>query len=89
MNEPRLHEQIETLYAEIRKAQSIDPEDRELLNRLEEEIRGFLEKSKQGGEAQPAAWRELQRTLSQFESSHPALTSLVSQILEDLSNIGL
>jgi hypothetical protein len=90
MKEPKLHQSIETLYAEIQKVKSIDAQDKELLSRLENEIREFLEKSKQGaGEMQPNAFRRLQSELSRFESSHPALTVLVSQILDDLSSIGL
>lgn len=89
MNEPKLRKMIETLDAEIRKTRSIAPEDRERLDRLQAVISEYLDRSRPDGDAQPAAMRNLQSALSQFESSHPALTALVAQILDDLSNIGI
>jgi hypothetical protein len=89
MNEPKLRKLIENLDAEIRRTRSIAPQDRERLDRLQGVIGEYLDRSRTGGEAQPAAARNLQTALSQFESSHPALTALVAQILDDLSNIGL
>jgi len=90
MDNQDLTKLIETLYAEIQKAQTINQNDRERLARLETEIRGFLEKAgESGGTVHPTAFKRLQEELNQFESSHPILTSLVAQILDALSGIGI
>jgi hypothetical protein len=90
MDEKKLRQLMEKLQEEIKNSQSADRKDQERLAHLDSEIHEFLNRPEgSGGEIHPSIVRRLQENLNHFESSHPMLTALISQVLDALSGTGI
>ena len=90
MDDQELRELIEKLHTEIQNAQNVDEKGQELLLHLESDIRELLNRTiKIGAPVRPSTIRRLEEGLDQFEVTHPALTLLLSKLLESLSNVGI
>ncbi len=90
MDDQELRKLIERLHTEIGNTQNVDERGQELLRHLQSDIRELLERTGgQGIQVQPAALQRLQDGLQHFETTHPALTTLLARLLETLSNAGI
>ena len=90
MDDQELRKLIAELHAEIQNTHVVDEKSQELLRDLEADIRGLIERA--GGQitpVHPSTIQRLETGLDQFELSHPALTALISRVLETLSNAGI
>jgi hypothetical protein len=90
MEDQELRKLIEQLHAEIQNTHSVDKKGQELLTHLEADIQELLDRAE--GNVRPVHPSTIQRMedgLSHFEATHPALTTLLSRLLESLSNIGI
>jgi hypothetical protein len=90
MNDQDLRKLIERLRIEIQNTKTVDPKDQEMLVQLDADIHEFILRA--GGEKvqlHPTAIRRLEDGLSHFESTHPTITRLISQLLEGLSSSGI
>ena len=90
MEDQELRKLIEELHAEIQNTHSVDKKGQELLLHLEADIQELL--SRADGAVTPLHPTTIQRMedgLSHFEVTHPALTSLLSRLMESLSNVGI
>lgn len=88
MTENRITQLLEQLHQELDNVEVVDEKGRELLRALDEDIRGLLERTEHAAPDAPLLKR-LQTTMAHFESSHPALTSALSQMLNALNNAGI
>jgi predicted outer membrane protein len=90
MDDRELRKLIEQLQIEIQNTRTVNEKDQEMLVQLESEIREFLART---GENEvhfhPTTIKRLEDGLSHFETTHPTLTSLISQLLDALSNAGI
>jgi hypothetical protein len=83
-------ELLQQLHDEINNTQTVDEKGRELLQDLDGDIRALLERSEEHpSQVQLSIVQNLESTLSHFEITHPELTSLVSKLLDTLSNAGI
>ncbi len=89
MDAPELRKLIERLQTEIRATQSADEKEQAMLVQLDAEIHEFLGRSGKRETIPPTTVKRLEEALHQFEATHPTLTNLISQLLEDLSSAGL
>ncbi len=90
MDDLELRKLIEQLHAEIKNTHTVDEKDQELLSHLELDIRELLGRTEGNvGPVHPSTIRRLEEGLDHFEVSHPALTLLLSRLLEGLSNVGI
>jgi hypothetical protein len=90
MDDKELDKLLHQLHDEIEKTHSIDGEGSELLLDLEGDIRKLLERSKVNPLLlHPSVVQRLERALSQFEVTHPDLTTLISNLLDSFSSAGL
>ncbi len=90
MEDQELRKLIEQLHAEIQNTHSVDKKGQELLANLETDIQELLDRTE--GNVTPVHPSTIQRMedgLSHFEATHPALTTLLSRLLESLSNVGI
>lgn len=90
MEDQELRKLIEQLHAEIQNTHSVDKKGQELLTHLEADIQELLARA--DGDATPVHPTTLHRMedgLNHFEATHPALTNLLSKLLESLSNVGI
>jgi len=88
MSERSLHTLLEQLQGELKQSGNVDAQGREMLRGLEREIHQFLERS-EGETVRPAFLRGLEDSIQHFEVSHPALTRVLSEMLNTLNNAGI
>jgi hypothetical protein len=90
MDDKELRKMIEKLQTEIRLAKTINEKDKEILIQLDSKIHELLSRTEANKvDISPSTIKRLEEVLHHFEATHPALTNLISQLLDDLSNIGI
>jgi hypothetical protein len=87
MSSEHLREMLQELRAELRRADAVDAESRELLRAIDADIHGALERA---GETRHESLAErLRETARRFEDTHPALTEAVGRVLDQLAKMGI
>ena len=90
MDDNKLRNLLQEVHDEINNTQSVDEKGSELLSDLEGDIRGLLERSGETPvDVHPSVIEDLEHTLFHFEVSHPGLTTLITKLLDSLSNAGI
>ena len=90
MDDHELRKLIEQLHTEIQNTHTVDEKGQELLTHLEADIRELLDRAGENGvQVHPFTLQRLEEGLDHFEATHPALTTLLSNLLESLSNAGV
>ncbi len=90
MDNKDLRKLLQQLHDEVENTQTVDEQDSELLRDLDGHIRTLLDRSEENPvQVQPAFVGRLEETFYRFEVSHPRLTTLVSKVLDSLSNAGI
>jgi len=87
MEEKDLNSLLRQLRAELTNARTMDEQGRELLRDLDKDIRAFLEKS--DDDSDDSLLERVQDSIDYFETTHPRLTTALSQILNALNNAGI
>jgi hypothetical protein len=81
---------LEQVHDEINNTNAVDEKDIEMLRDLDKDIRMLIERS--GEHAEPVHSEIIERmqdSLTHFEVDHPELTSLISKLIDSLSNAGV
>jgi hypothetical protein len=87
MEEKDLNSLLKQLRAELTNVKAMDEQGRELLRDLDKDIRAFLERS--DDDTDDSLLERLQDSVDYFETTHPRLTTALSQILNALNNAGI
>jgi predicted nucleic acid-binding Zn-ribbon protein len=89
MDNEQLRTQLEDLHAELQKAEALDPQQRELLQALANDINQLLSRN----ENEPYHYRSLGERLSEdvarLEASHPQITLLMRRAIDSLAYLGV
>jgi hypothetical protein len=90
MADQELRKLLEQLHSEIENSKTIDENSRELLRDLGADIGELLERS-EGSHVQirPPMVQSLEEAIVNLEVTHPALTTMISKILDTLSSAGI
>jgi hypothetical protein len=90
MDNKKSRELLQQLHDEIKNTQTVDEEGSELLRDLDGDIHALLDRSEeQLVQVHPSVIQRLESALSHFEVTHPELTTLISKVVESLSNAGV
>ena len=90
MNDQDLCQLLEKLHSEIEATQSVDNRERELLHDLDADIRELLERCEaENVHTQPLTIQRLEDAIDYMTVNHPALTALLSNMLNTLNNAGV
>jgi hypothetical protein len=89
MNDQNLRELLEKLQTEMERTEVTDEAGRERLRHLEADIRALRERSDERIETDEPMLERLQDSIDHFETSHPQLTLMLSQMMTILSNAGI
>ena len=90
MDNKKSRELLQQLHDEINNTQTVDEKGSELLRDLDGDIRELLERSEEQQEqVHPSVIQRLESALSHFEVTHPELTTLISKVVDSLSNAGV
>jgi hypothetical protein len=90
MSDKEMRTLLHHLDEEVKNTHTLDQKGIELLQDLDKDIQGLLERSEQGSiELHPSLVKRLESALEHFEVTHPNLTTLISELLDSLSNAGI
>ena len=89
MTDQNLRELLEKLHQELEQIEVTDEAGRERLRHLDADIRSLLERSDELEEADEPMLERLQDSIDHFETTHPRLTMMLSQMMTILSNAGI
>jgi hypothetical protein len=90
MDDQDLRRFLEQLHQEIGRTQDVDDRGKELLRELEADVRELLAHSEDAiAPPHPSKLRHLEDTIHYLEVSHPALTAMMVEVLQTLSNAGI
>ena len=90
MDDQELRELLERLHGEIGQTTSLDDTEKALLRDLRVDISDLLERSESDRLLpHPTITQRLEATIDQVEATHPALNTLLTKLLEILSNAGI
>ena len=90
MDDNELRKLLHQLHDEIKNTHTVDEKGSELLRDLEGDISALLERSGENPmQVHPSLVQRLESTISHFEVTHPGLTTLISRLLDSLSNAGV
>jgi hypothetical protein len=84
MSNHELERLLEKLHDEVASIDSVDEKSLQLLRDLDKDIDELLDRSDTG-----SVLERLREAIKQFEVSHPALTSMLAEISNILSNAGI
>ena len=86
MNDKKLDTLLEQVHAELQKVDKFDADSLKLLQDLQQDVQGLLDKA---DVETPSVLARMQKAMQQFEVDHPALTALISELSAVLSNAGI
>jgi len=89
MTDPDLHELLEKLHTELERTEAVDERGNEMLRQLDADIRSLLKRSGAKAETDETILERLQDTIDHFETTHPRLTTMISEMMTILSNAGI
>jgi predicted nucleic acid-binding Zn-ribbon protein len=89
MTDQNLHELLEKLERELEQVETTDEAGRARLRHLEADIRRLRERSGEQEESDEPMLERFQDSIDHFETSHPELTMMISQMMTILSNAGI
>lgn len=88
MSKEDIREIVRRLHQEVGQTQELDPPSIEALRSIMGEIQELLDKQQEDAESSTLSER-LSNWISQLEARHPQLTSLLSQVTDRLSDMGI
>ena len=89
MTDQNLRDLLEQLHEELERTEVKDEASRERLQHLQADIRALRERSDETIESDEPLLERLQESIDHFETSHPQLTLMLSQMMTILSNAGI
>jgi len=81
-----LRDLLERLHQELEHTETTDDREREMLRHLDGDIRNLLGRSGEKMETDEPMLERFQDSIDHFETAHPQLTMMLSQIMTILSN---
>ena len=89
MSDQNLNELLDKLRDELAHTEVTDEASRERIRHLEADIRRLRERSGESSEDDDPMLERFEDAIDHFETSHPQLTMMISQMMTILSNAGI
>jgi len=89
MDKQQLREQLEKLHTELQDVESLNDKDRALLQNLATDVREALNREDDHAEHYNSLGERLKEAVAQIEASHPRLTLLMRQVIDQLAFMGI
>ena len=89
MSKEQLREQLEHLQAELKQADALDPQQRQLLLTRANEIEQLLKQDEINPHHYRGLGERLKEDLAQLEASHPEITLLMRRAIDSLAYLGI
>ena len=90
MNRPELDEKLDHLHRELQQVESVDEDERKLLQQLKEDIEELL-KDEEGDQAEryKRVGEGLRESIEKLEARHPTATMVMGQTIDMLAKMGI
>jgi hypothetical protein len=89
MDKQELHEKLERLHTELKRAESSDSNQREILQQVVTDIQKMLARQGEATEHYRGLGERLKEAVAQLEASHPEATLRMRQVIDQLSYMGI
>ena len=89
MGQDKLRADLERLHAELKQTDSIDREERQLLQALADDIQNLLGRSGGPEEQYRGLGDQLREAVATLEARHPSVTLAMRQVIDSLSFLGI
>lgn len=90
MDKQQLHNRLEQLHGELQQIESVDENERQILQKVMSDIKKLVEERETD---QPHVYDRLGEGLREgielFEASHPRATMLMGQVVDALAKMGI
>ncbi|MEW6129305.1 MAG: DUF4404 family protein [Acidobacteriota bacterium] len=90
MDRQELHNHLQQLHNELQNVANLSDEDKELLQKIEDDIQTLLNAKEVDLSSRYTGFNEgLREGIERFEANHPDLTMTMGQIAEILAKMGI
>ena len=89
MDKQTLRGQLEELHAELQQVESLDANEREMLQNLARDVQEALRREDDSNEYYSSLGDRLREVIAQVEASHPRVTLLMRQVIDQLAYLGI
>jgi hypothetical protein len=89
MEKERLHTTLEQLHGELQQIESVDENERQILQKLMSDITKLIEAGESDHHHVARLDEGLREGIELLEASHPRATMLMGQVIDALSKIGI
>ena len=89
MDKQQLHTTLEQLHGELQQIESVDENERQILQKLMSDIKKLVEAEDSDQHHVARLDEGLREGIELLEASHPRATMLMGQVIDSLSKIGI
>lgn len=89
MDKQTLREHLQELHAELQQIESLDVNEREMLQKLAREVQELLRREEHRTQHYNSLRDQLREAVAQVEASHPRATMLMRQVIDQLAFMGI
>jgi hypothetical protein len=89
MDKEQLRVNLEQLHAELQQIDSVDDNEREMLQRLAKDIREIFDREDEHSKDYSGLRARLKDAVAKLEASHPKITLLMRELIDSLNYLGI
>ncbi|MCM3869542.1 MAG: DUF4404 family protein [Pyrinomonadaceae bacterium] len=89
MDKQTLRAQLKELHAELQQVESLDVNEREMLENLARDVQEILHRDDDRTQHYSSLGDQLKEVVAQVEASHPRATLLMRQVIDQLAYLGI
>ena len=89
MDKQTLRGRLEELHAELQQVESVDVNERELLQNLASDVQEVLRREDDRPQHYSGLGARLKEAVAQLEASHPRATLLMREVIDQLAFMGI
>ncbi len=89
MDKETLRAQLKELHAELQQVESLDVNEREMLENLARDVQELLRREDDRTQHYSSLGDQLKEVVAQVEASHPRVTLLMRQVIDQLAYLGI
>ena len=89
MDKQTLRAQLKELHAELQQVESLDVNEREMLENLSRDVQEILRREDDRTQHYITLGEQLREVVAQVEASHPRVTMLMRQVIDQLAYLGI
>ncbi|MCM3904513.1 MAG: DUF4404 family protein [Pyrinomonadaceae bacterium] len=89
MGKQTLRNQLQELHAELQQVESLDVTERKMLQNLARDVHEILRREDDRTQHYSSLGEQLREVVAQVEASHPRVTILMRQVIDQLAYLGI